>query len=101
MKTTKFLLIILILAFGTTVFSQAKIELKCVKMPLERAMQNKTICKAMYEQLDIKVVLAGDNVCFYWATVRTPDRIIMVYGKHFEWLNFFYKGKIVIPKSNP
>ena len=101
MKTTKFLLIILLLAFGTTVFSQAKIELKCSKMPLERAMQNKTICKAMYEQLDIKEVLAGDNVCFYWATVRVGSRLIYIYGKHFEWLNFFYEGKIVNPKSNP
>jgi hypothetical protein len=101
MKTTKFFLVILIVAFTTTVFSQATNQPDCVKMRLAKAIQNKSICKAMYEQLDMKVVLAADNVCFYWATVRMPDRTIMVYGKYMEWLNFFYEGKIVNPKSSP
>jgi len=99
MKTTKFVLIVALMAFGTMVFSQVAINPKVEKIALERAMQNKTICKAMYEQLDIKVVLAGEHAGFCYAKVKVRDKVYLVYGKYYEWLNFFYHGKIVPPQT--
>ena len=80
------------MAFGVMIFSQeATIKIKVERIALERAMQNKTICKAMYEQLDIKEVLHGERVKYYTAIVKANDRVYLVYGKYMEWLNFFYQ----------
>jgi len=98
MKTTNFFLIVALITFGAMVFSQeATNKIKVERIALERAMQNKTICKAMYKQLDIKKVLHGEPVKYYTAIVKANDHVYLVYGKYMEWLNFFYHGKIVPP----
>jgi len=99
MKATKFVLIIALLAFGSMVFSHEAVKPKVEKITLERAMQNKTICKAMYDQLNMRDVLQNDHQGFYTALLRANDQIYLVYGKYWEWLNFFYMGKIVTPKT--
>ena len=97
MKTTKFVLIIALLSFGAMVFSHEAVKPRITKIALERAMQNKTICKAMYEQLNMNDVLQSDRAGFYTALVKANDKLYLVYGKYYEWLNFFYHGKIVQP----
>jgi hypothetical protein len=99
MKATKFILIITLLSFGAMAFSHEAVKPRVTKIPLEKAMQNKTICKAMYEQLNMNDVLQSDRAGFYTALVRVNNRLYLVYGKYYEWLNFFHMGKIVTPKT--
>ncbi len=99
MKTTKLFLIVALLSFGAMVFSQNVVNPRICKISLEEAMQNKTICKAMYKQLRMDDVLNTDHPGYYTALVKANKQLYLVYGKYYEWLKFFHIHKIVTPKT--
>ena len=99
MKTTKFFLIVALLSFGAMVFSQNALNPRICRISLEDAMQNKTICKAMYKQLNMDDVLNTDHPGYYTALVKVNKQVYLVYGKYSEWYKFFRVLKIITPKT--
>ena len=91
MKATKFVLIIAFLAFATMSYSTeiAEIGSNTVKISLKKAMENRGIVKAIYQQVDPRTFLYKEQNFLYIARVSFRHVHYVIFGKYEEWVNFF------------
>ncbi len=99
MKTTKFVLVITMVAFATMIFAQAEISnqvqpeplKKCIKITLEKATQNQRLVIAMHQQLSVKMLK------LYLPEIYTPRvyferKVYLISGTYNQWWMFFNKA---------
>ena len=89
MKTTKFVLFIVLMSLGTMVFSQPKTNSHLIRISLEDAIQNQKLVKAMCEQLDLVEILKGGEQPIYTAQVKLYRKVYEIYGDRAGWVDFF------------
>lgn len=98
MKTSKFVLVITFVAFATMIFAQAErpknnepaptANTILVKISLEKALMNRGLVKAMYQQLDPQF-LQNEVPGLYTATVRYRKVTYAIFGTLKAWRHFF------------
>jgi len=97
MKTTKLILAVAFFAFSTMVFSQSArpdqnqpvpVPNLSVKITLQSATQMDGLVKAMFKQLDPRLILQGDNPIVV-VKVKYGHITYTIWGKKAEWKNFF------------
>jgi len=96
MKTTKLALMLILLSFGMIAFAQSDFDGTCKRVPLAEAIQNPQLVQAMYQQIDQRFIQSEQNA-FYFAKVNFGHTEYLIYGKLYEWQNFFLmdpKGKV-------
>jgi len=90
MKTAKLFLTVAFISFAMMTFATDKPQPKPVeiKISLEQALNNKTLCSEMIKQLNADFIQI-EHPGYYYATVRCGYRTFLIYGKYQEWLSFF------------
>jgi len=98
MKATKIVMLVALFAFvgmtyagvdpGPAPFS--------VKISLKLAKQDRGLVHALYQQVDPRVLLQGDQI-FYSAKVKYRNATYVIVGKYYEWKRFFFMD----PSDNP
>ena len=105
MKTTKFVFVIAFVAFATMIFAQAGISSqvdpepiqKCIKISLDKAIQNPRLVTAMHQQLSVRMLKT------YLAEIYTPKvyfqhKVYYISGTYNQWWMFFNKALDENPK---
>jgi hypothetical protein len=90
MKALKLVLIAVILSLGITSMhakSAAK-PTKIINLPLEQAIKDPGLLKAMYAQLTMEFIKV-EKQGVYTALVRHNKTIYRIYAPHREWVIFF------------
>jgi hypothetical protein len=88
MKATKFVLTVALISFAVLAFSRPEPRTLSVKIKLSTALENRTLVKAMYQQLDVSL-LHNDVPGYITARVSYRHVVYYIYGKYEEWKNFF------------
>ncbi len=99
MKTTKIALVIAFLSFATINFASVDPGPVCVKIHLKKAMQNRQLVRAMYEQLDMSFLQVDQNG-LYVARVSFNHRFYFIHGKYEEWIAFFTMDLEALPETS-
>ena len=91
MKTTKFFLIVALLAVATLTYSQSKNESHpfTAKITLKCALQDPFLVKAMHEQIDPNFLPSNTENHLYSAVVRYRGNRYVIVGTYREWKRFF------------
>ena len=95
MKASKFAFVIAFVAFATMVFAQAERPSlnesaplqRCVKISLEKAVLDRALKKAMYQQISPRILLNDQKI--YTAKVLHNRTVYFIYGRFAEWKSFF------------
>jgi hypothetical protein len=90
MKTLKLVLITAVLALGITSMpaKSATKPSKVINLPLEQAVKDPGLLKAMYAQLTMEFIKV-EKQGVYTALVRHNKRTYRIYAPHREWVLFF------------
>lgn len=96
MKTIKLILVVAILAIAASGYAGVDPGPKYVKISLKRAMENRDLLHAMYQQLN-KDFLQVDQYGYYLAEVKYNRRIYLVYGSYKDWMFFFSRELRELP----
>ena len=95
MKASKFVLVFTFVAFATMVFAQAERPSlndqaplqRCVKISLEKAVLDRALKKAMYQQISPRILLNDQRI--YTAKVFHNRTVYFIYGRYAGWKSFF------------
>ena len=99
MKTTKIALVIAFLSIAAINFASVDPGPVCVKIHLKKAMQNRLLVRAIYEQLDMSF-LQVDQYGLYVARVSFNHSFYFIYGKYEEWIAFFTMDLEGLPETS-
>jgi len=90
MKATKILLSIAFLAFATMSYSSNDPEPQgAVKISLKKAMEDRGLVKAIYQQIDPRTFLQNKHDGPYIANVYFRHVYYAIFAKYEEWVKFF------------
>ncbi len=88
MKAIKLALVIAILGCASLSYADVDPGPLSVKITLKKAMESRSLVRAMYQQID-KSFLQVDQNGYYVARVIFNRNIYVIYGKYEEWIRFF------------
>ncbi len=98
MKTTKLVLIIAMLAFVSMSYADnADRPQLTERVTLRKAIADPGLCQAIYQQVDATALLAVDKVGMYTVTVKYRRVVYVIYGKYWEWKDFFLMDPVILP----
>ncbi|MBN2173924.1 MAG: hypothetical protein JW731_07325 [Bacteroidales bacterium] len=92
MKTSKIMLMVAFLTFGTMLLTQAAPDSPVVKIKITEALQNQGLVKAMHAQLSLNDVLRSENNGLCCARVVYNHTVYEIYGTKKQWVAFFLGG---------
>lgn len=58
------------------------------KVPIEKAIKDHHLVKAMYQQIDISII-ENEHQHYYMAKVKYRHSTYIIFGKLDQWINFF------------
>lgn len=105
MKTTKVILVAMLMAFATMGFTQAesksneipKPNTKSSIMPLSVAVQNQALKMAIYDQ--VKPQMVTKTIPIFVANIKFHHRVYYIGATYGDWMEFFKIRPIAIKKD--
>lgn len=88
MKTTRLLFFFVFIFCAGHLFSQSEAHPNYQKIPIEKAIQNYKLVKAMYNQIDPGIIY-NEEQKIYFAEVKFNHILYLIYGNLEQWINFF------------
>jgi len=88
MKTTRLLSFFVFIFCAGQLFSQSETHPNYKKMPIEKAIQNHKLVKAMYNQIDPGIIHT-EHQAIYCAEVKFEHTTYLIYGDLEQWVDFF------------